>query len=95
MTTLRIPTPLRPYAEGESEIEVQAESVGEALSELTTRFPALQQHLYGETGELRAFVNLFVNDEDIRHLHGVDTPLGKNDRLMIIPSIAGGRTAQR
>jgi adenylyltransferase/sulfurtransferase len=91
MTTLRIPTPLRPYAGGESEIEIQAENVRQALTELTTRFPALRQHLYSETGELRAFVNLFVNDEDIRHLQGVDTPLSDDDRIMIIPSIAGGQ----
>ena len=90
MKTFRIPTPLRPFAEGASEIEVQGENVGQALSELTRRFPALKQHLFGENGELRAFVNLFVNDEDIRHLQGVETPLADEDRLMIIPSIAGG-----
>lgn len=90
MTTLRIPTPLRPYAEGASEIEVQAENVGLALTELTTRYPSLQKHLFLETGELRTYVNLFVNDEDIRHLNGVNTPIKPGDKLMIVPSIAGG-----
>ena len=90
MSVLRIPTPLRPYAEGASEIEVKAENVGRALEELTTQYPSLRKHLFTEEGDLRTYVNLFVNDEDIRHLQGVDTPLQPNDRLMIIPSIAGG-----
>jgi adenylyltransferase/sulfurtransferase len=90
MTTLRIPTPLRPYAEGASEIEIQAENVGLALTELTDRYPSLKKHLFSETGELRSYVNLFINDEDIRHLNGVATPIEEGDKLMIIPSIAGG-----
>lgn len=90
MTILRIPTPLRPYAEGQSEISVAGATVGEALNDLVRQFPALQKHLFGETGELRPFVNLFLGDEDVRHLQGVDTPLKEGDKLMIIPSIAGG-----
>ena len=90
MTTLRIPAPLRPYAEGASEIEVQAENVDLALTELTERFPAMKKHLFLTTGELRAFIHLFVNDEDIRHLDGVATPLKADDRLMLVPRIAGG-----
>ena len=90
MTTLRIPTPLRPYADGASEIEVQAENVGIALEELTGRYPSLHKHLFTEEGKLRTYVNLFINDEDIRHLQGVDTPVKASDKLMIIPSIAGG-----
>jgi MoaD family protein len=93
MTTLRIPTPLRPYAEGASEIQVSAENVGLALEELTTQYPSLRKHLFTETGDLRTYVNLFVNDEDIRHLQGVDTPINNGDKLMIIPSIAGGLQA--
>ena len=90
MTTLRIPTPLRPYAEGQSEISVQGLTVGEALNDLVTQYPALRKHLFAETNELRPFVNLFLGDEDVRHLQGVDTPLKDGDKLMIIPSIAGG-----
>jgi adenylyltransferase/sulfurtransferase len=90
MTTLRIPTPLRPYAEGQSEISVQGLTVGEALNDLVTQYPALKKHLFAETEELRPFVNLFLGDEDVRHLQGVDTPLKDGDKLMIIPSIAGG-----
>ena len=63
---------------------------GQALKELTDQYPALHPHLFSEEGELRAFVNLFLNDEDIRHLQGQATPLKEGDRLMILPSIAGG-----
>jgi molybdopterin synthase sulfur carrier subunit len=91
MTTLRIPTPLRPYAEGQSEISVSGATVGEALNDLVTQFPNLKKHLFSESDELRPFVNLFLGEEDIRHLQGVETPLKDGDKLMIIPSIAGGR----
>lgn len=90
MSVLRIPTPLRPYAEGSAQIEISAENVGGALDELTDRYPALRKHLFTDEGELRTYVNLFLNDEDVRHLQGVETPVGESDRLMIIPSIAGG-----
>ncbi|MFN2152999.1 MAG: ubiquitin-like small modifier protein 1 [Anaerolineales bacterium] len=89
-TTLRIPTPLRPYAQGQSEVAVQGATVGEALNDLVNQFPTLKKHLFTEADELRPFVNLFLGDEDVRHLQGVDTPLKEGDRLMIIPSIAGG-----
>jgi adenylyltransferase/sulfurtransferase len=90
MTILKIPTPLRPYAEGAKEVEVTAATAGLVMEELTEKYPALRKHLFTEEGELRSYVNLFLNDEDIRHLEGVDTPVGESDKLMIIPSIAGG-----
>lgn len=90
MSVLRIPTPLRPYAEGAAQIEISAKDVGGALDELTGRYPALRKHLFTDEGQLRTYVNLFLNDEDVRHLQGVETPVGDSDRLMIIPSIAGG-----
>ena len=90
MPTLRIPTPLRPYAAGQSEIKIQGSTVADALDELVHSYPALRQHLFSEAGDLRAFVNLYINDEDIRHLQGVQTPIGEGDRLLLIPSIAGG-----
>lgn len=90
MVTLRIPTPLRPYAEGQSEIQIDSATVGGALDELTSQYPALRKHLFTDSGELRTFVNLFVNDEDVRQLEGPRTPLQAGDRVMIIPSIAGG-----
>jgi molybdopterin converting factor small subunit len=90
MATIRIPTPLRPYTNSQAEITVAGDTVGAALSDLTRQHPGLRQHLYAEDGRLRAFVNVFLNEEDIRHVRGVDTPVKEQDRLMIVPSIAGG-----
>ena len=90
MTTIRIPTPLRPYTAGQAEVTITGPTVGAALGDLTRRYPHLQQHLYSDAGQLRAFVNIFLNDEDIRQLKGAETPLQDKDRLMIVPSIAGG-----
>lgn len=89
MTTIRIPTPLRPYAAGNKEVQVQGRTVGAALDNLTTAYPELRQHLF-EGEQLRSFVNLYLNQEDIRYLDGAETDLADNDTLMIIPSIAGG-----
>ena len=85
-----IPTPLRQYAEKQDTIEVQAGNVGEALSALTTQHPDLRRHLYTDDGRLRAFVNVYVNDEDIRYLQKEQTALREDDTISIIPSIAGG-----
>jgi len=90
MSSIRVPTPLRPYADGNKEIPVEAKTVGQALNQLTEKYPSLQPHLFDDSGELRAYVNLFLNDEDVRHLQGTATPLGNSDRLTIVPSIAGG-----
>ena len=90
MAKLRSPTPLRPYAEGQSEITVQGNNVGEALNDLVAQYPALKKHLFNESDELRPFVNLFLGNEDVRHLQGTETPIADGDKLMIIPSIAGG-----
>jgi molybdopterin converting factor small subunit len=90
MATLRIPTPLRAYTGGQSDVTVSGDTAGAALAELTAQFPALKPHLFKEDGELRMFVNLFKGEENIKDLQGLETPLGAGDRLMIIPSIAGG-----
>ena len=93
MAVLRIPTPLRAYTEGQSEVPVTGATVAEAIASLTATYPALKPHLYKEDGELRAFVNLFKGDENVKDLEGLNTPLAEHDRLMIIPSIAGGMDA--
>ena len=90
MSSIRIPTPLRPYADGQKEIEVQADTVDGALDQLIEDHPGLRQHLYDEDGQLRAYVNIFLNDEDVRGLQGTDTPIEPDDRLTLVPSIAGG-----
>jgi molybdopterin converting factor small subunit len=90
MATLRIPTPLRTYADGQNELTVQGSTISEVLDDLLARYPALGPHLMNGEGELRPFVNLFVGEENIKDLQGVQTPVKPDDRLMLIPSIAGG-----
>ena len=86
-----IPTPLRPYVDGQSQVEVNAPSVKGALDALTLERPDLRKHLFTGEGKLRAFVNLYLNDEDIRYLpQKEDTAVTADDTLTIIPSIAGG-----
>lgn len=90
MASIRIPTPLRPYVEDNTEVSISGDTVGLALNDLTTQFPDLRRHLFdGET--LRSFVNIYLNQEDIRYLDGAETALGENDKLLIVPSIAGGK----
>ena len=89
MAKIRIPTPLRAYTAGLSNIEVVGGTVGEALASLVDQHPDLRAHLFNEE-ELRSFVNIFIDDEDIRFLQGLDTEISADDSLRIIPSIAGG-----
>ena len=89
--TIVVPTPLRQYTSGNDSVEVKADTVGEALTELTARYDGLRNHLYAENGGLRSFVNIYLNDEDIRYLQeGESTGLKSGDEIRIIPSIAGG-----
>ena len=86
-----IPTPLRPYAGKQESVDLQAGNVGEALQTLTKKFEELRKHLYADDGKLRSFVNVYVNDEDIRYLQREKTQLREGDTISIVPSIAGGR----
>jgi len=90
MVVIRVPAPLRGFTSGAREIEVQGKTVASALSDLAARHPALRPHLFDDRGDLRPFVNLFLNEKDVRMLQGTETPLSEGDRLMIVPSIAGG-----
>jgi MoaD family protein len=92
---ITIPTPLRGYAGGQKTLNVDGATVGEALSALTTQYPNLRQHLFAEDGQLRSFVNVYLNDEDVRYLKYVDTPLKDSDKLAIVPSVAGGASTDR
>jgi molybdopterin converting factor small subunit len=88
---IHIPTPLRQFSDKQATVTVEAATVGQALERLTSSHPELKKHLYSE-GKLRAFVNVYLNDEDIRHLaEKENTPVKEGDSLSIIPSIAGGR----
>lgn len=88
--TIRIPTPLRSSTDGQSSVEVEGQTVDEALRALVDRYPDLADNLYNENDELRQFVNVYVGDEDVRYQDGTDTPLEPGDEVSIVPSIAGG-----
>lgn len=90
MPVLRIPTPLRSYTKGLSEVHVAGTTVGEAMLNFVEQYPTMQPHLYNRRGELRPFVNLFLAENNIRDLQGLSTPLKNDDRILLIPSIAGG-----
>ncbi len=87
---VRIPTPLRKLTNNEELVEVNAATIGEAIAELQKRFPGIKERLVDETGGIRRFVNVYVNEEDIRFLQNQETPLQEGDEVSIIPAIAGG-----
>src|SRR4026208_1972852 len=87
---INIPTPLRPFTDKKEAVEVSGATVGELLSDLTTRYEGLRKHLYADNGKLRNFVNVYLNDEDIRYLQREATPVKAGDTLSIVPSVAGG-----
>jgi molybdopterin converting factor small subunit len=88
--TVIIPTPLRQYAGKKDSIEIEARTVAEALSALTSEYTDLRRHLFNDDGKLRSFVNVYLNDEDIRFLQKEQTPVNPHDTISIVPSIAGG-----
>ena len=88
--TINIPTPLRPFTDKKEAVEVSGTTVGELLLDLTTRYEGLRKHLYADNGKLRNFVNVYLNDEDIRYLQREATPVKAGDTLSIVPSVAGG-----
>jgi molybdopterin converting factor small subunit len=90
MPSLRIPTPLRSYTAGQSEVPLQGDTVEMLLQDLAMQYPDIRPHLFNGDGMLRPFVNLFLGENNIKDLQGVKTPLKADDRLLLIPSIAGG-----
>ena len=90
-TKIHIPTPLRPFTGKRDVVELEGATVGELLAKLTSEHEALKKHLYNEDGRLRSFVNIYLNDEDIRFLKNLDTPVKEGDEISIVPAIAGGR----
>src|SRR2546425_9664700 len=92
--TILIPTPLRPFVGGRDSLQLEARSVGELLDRLTGDHAALKPHLFAGDGRLRSFVNVYVNDRDIRQLRHYQTPVAPGDTVSIIPSIAGGTAVE-
>jgi sulfur-carrier protein adenylyltransferase/sulfurtransferase len=89
-TKIHIPTPLRPFTDKLDVVEIEGATVGELLENLTARYDGLKQHLFTSEGRMRSFVNVYVNDEDIRYLQKHETPVAAGDTVSIIPSVAGG-----
>ena len=89
-TTVFIPTPLRPFTDQQATVQVAGASVGEVLQNLVTVHAELKNHLFNADGKLRSFVNVYLNDEDIRFLKNLDTPVKEGDEISIVPAIAGG-----
>ena len=95
MAKVLIPTPLRQYADKNDSVELSGATVGEVLAALTSRHADLRRHLYNDEGKLRSFVNVYLNDEDIRYLEKDATSVKDTDTLSIVPSIAGGTRRAR
>ncbi len=89
MPTIRIPAPLRVYSNYQSSVKVEGATVGAALNNLTEQYADMHQHLF-EGDQLRSFVNIYLNQENVQHLDGAETALNDDDTLMIIPAMAGG-----
>ena len=88
--SVRLPTVLRPHAAGQSVVEVSTGTIGEVVADLVGRFPGMKANLLADSGELQRFVNIYVNDEDIRYLDKVDTKVADGDEVTILPAVAGG-----
>ena len=90
MATVRIPPVLRPQTGGQPEVEVSGSNVGEVLRALTAAHPATEEQLFGPEGDLNRYVNVYLNDEDVRVLDGLDTAVSDGDTVVILPAMAGG-----
>jgi len=90
VSKVKIPPVLRSSTAGDKEIELEGATVGEVLRGLTAKHPATQSQLFSEQGELNRYVNVYLNDEDVRVLDGLDTTVSDSDTVMILPAMAGG-----
>lgn len=90
MTTVRIPSPLRRYTNGQSKVESTGANIGELIKNLDSQYPGIKGRLCDENDQIKRYVNVFVNDEEIRTLQGIDTSLEERDEVSIVPAMAGG-----
>jgi molybdopterin synthase sulfur carrier subunit len=90
MPTVRIPTPLRKLTQGKEEVSATGKNVGELIADLERQYPGIKERLCDDSGQVRRFVNIFQNDEDIRFLQSLETPVKDSDEISIVPAIAGG-----
>jgi molybdopterin synthase sulfur carrier subunit len=90
VSTVKIPPVLRSYTGGEKEVDAEGANVGDVLRSVASQHPDTESQLFAETGELNRYVNVYLNDEDVRVLEGLDTPVGGSDTVVILPAMAGG-----
>ncbi|MDR1572272.1 MAG: MoaD/ThiS family protein [Clostridiales Family XIII bacterium] len=95
MPSLLIPTALRAFTDGKSEVDAEGCTVGALVSSLADAYPDIRQHLYGEDGGLRPFINIYVGEDSIKGTGGLDTPVAEGDSVMLVPAIAGGSRRAR
>ncbi len=91
MATVRIPAPLRKYTDGKEEVPAAGSTIGDLIDDLEANYPGIKSRLCDEDGAVRKFVNIYANEDDIRHLQDLKTPVKDSDEVSIIPAIAGGR----
>lgn len=91
MANIRIPTPLRKLTNGKEEVSATGGTIGALITDLESQYPGIKERICDDTGQVRRFVNIFANDEDIRFLKNLDTPVKDSDDISIVPAIAGGR----
>lgn len=91
MTTIRIPSPLRRYTNSQSKVEGQGHNIGELIENLEAQYPGIKSRLCDENSQIKRYVNVFINGEEIRTLQGIETPLSDKDEVSIVPAMAGGR----
>ena len=94
MPTIKVPPVLRPQTDGEAEVSVDGGTVGEALRELAERYPSTREQLFSPEGDLNRYVNIYLNDEDVRVLQGLDTSAADSDTVVILPAMAGGASVR-
>ncbi|MCO6451991.1 MAG: MoaD/ThiS family protein [Caldilineales bacterium] len=90
MSTVYIPTPLRRLTANQSKVDIAADNVGSALTALDEAYPGIGGRIFDDNGEVKRFINVFVNDDEIRTLQGLNTPVAESDRISIVPAMAGG-----
>ncbi|KFX20102.1 MoaD/ThiS family protein [Pectobacterium betavasculorum] len=90
VVTLLIPTALRAFTDGQGKVSLEGETVGQLVAALAASYPDIHQHLYEENGSLRAFINLYVGETNIKTTGGLDTPVKSGDEVLLVPAIAGG-----
>ncbi|RME80357.1 MAG: MoaD/ThiS family protein [Caldilineae bacterium] len=90
MTTVYIPTPLRRLTANQSKVEIQGETLGAVLKALGETYPGVEERIFDDRGQVKRFINVFVNDDEMRTLQGLDTPVRPEDKISIVPAMAGG-----